>query len=167
MVVSLLCPHIAWSRGKQEFSHLFLQEHQFHHEDSHSSHQISSHWGLGFQHMNWGGHSMQSITPWWKETARARVIWRVFHWELNAPDHSDTLIGQNQSHGFTQPSEIQEAQLSDISRSREGQNIWWIALMTPHYGNFSLRENIMQDPKIWDRQLEPLWLKVEVGEVGI
>lgn len=99
--------------------------------------------------------------------AGARVSWRVFHWELNAPDHNATLIGQNQSHGFTQPSEIQEAQLSHISRGREGQNIWWIALMTPHYGNFLLKENIMQDPIIWDRQLELFWLKVEVGEVGI
>lgn len=66
---------------------------------------------------------MQSITAWQKETAGVRVIWRGFQWELNAPDHKDTLVGQNQSRGFSQPSRIQEAQLSNVSRGREGQNI--------------------------------------------
>lgn len=66
---------------------------------------------------------MQSITAWRKETAGVRVIWRGFQWELNAPDHNDTLVGQNQSRGFSQPSGIQEAELSNVSRGKEGQTI--------------------------------------------
>ena len=64
---------------------------------------------------------MQSITPWRKETAGKGVIWRGFHWELNVPDHNDTLVGQNQSRGFSRPSGIQEARLPvslEVGRAR-------------------------------------------------